>query len=245
MQIAHGIEMLELSADVMGEKNVIYPTMVWDNNTGILIDAGYPGQLSQIQEAIKQAGLSFLKINKIIITHHDMDHIGNMNDIIKTLPKHPEIIAHKKEKKYIQSEKCPTKITQLKPLINSMSTEMKVVYENLKTGYKNHKILVDRTVKSGEELPYCGGIKIIYTPGHTPGHISLYFKQNKVLIAGDALFIKDGILIPPPKFVNFNDSLALKSISKLNQYNISTVICYHGGIYNKNVNQRIAELAAI
>jgi glyoxylase-like metal-dependent hydrolase (beta-lactamase superfamily II) len=245
VQIANGIEMLELSIEIMGEKNVIYPAVVWDNNTVILIDAGYPGQLSQIQEAIKQAGLSFLKINKIIITHHDMDHIGNMNDILKTLPKHPEIIAHKKEKKYIQSEKCPTKITQLKPRINSMSTEMKVMYENLKTGYENHKILVDRTVKSGEELPYCGGIEIIYTPGHTPGHISLYIRQNKTLIAGDALFVKEGILTPPPKFVNFNNSLALKSINKFSQYDINTVICYHGGIYNKNVNQRIVELVTI
>jgi glyoxylase-like metal-dependent hydrolase (beta-lactamase superfamily II) len=37
--------------------------------------------------------------------------------------------------------------------------------------------------------------------------------------------------------------LALKSLKKLTQYDIETVVCYHGGVYKKNANKRLAELA--
>jgi hypothetical protein len=31
---------------------------------------------------------------------------------------------------------------------------------------------VDKTIVDGEVLPYCGGITVIFTPGHTPGRVS-------------------------------------------------------------------------
>lgn len=42
---------------------------------------------------------------------------------------------------------------------------------------------------------------ICFTPGHTPGHISLYFLQSKTLVAGDAVVIENGVLdIANPQF---------------------------------------------
>lgn len=41
----------------------------------------------------------------------------------------------------------------------------------------------------------------------------------------------------------FDKDAALESIKKLTQYDIEKVICYHGGIFKDNVNQRIAELS--
>ncbi|MGZ4164245.1 MAG: MBL fold metallo-hydrolase, partial [Tumebacillaceae bacterium] len=105
------------------------------------------------------------------------------------------------------------------------------------------KAPVDRTVVDGEELPYCGGIIVINTPGHTPGHISLYHKASKTLIAGDALIVEDGqFKISDPRYT-FDVEESIRSAKKLTAYDIETVICYHGGIYRENVNQRIAELA--
>ncbi|MCL6478917.1 MAG: hypothetical protein K6T65_10940 [Peptococcaceae bacterium] len=54
MKIADGFEMLEISANIMGTASIIYPTLIWDNDTAILVDAGYPGQLPQIREVIKK-----------------------------------------------------------------------------------------------------------------------------------------------------------------------------------------------
>ncbi|TGE30950.1 MBL fold metallo-hydrolase [Desulfosporosinus sp. Sb-LF] len=243
MKIANGIYMLEISANIMGTPSVINPTLIWDNDTVILIDTGFPGQLPQIREAIEKAGVSFDKLNMVILTHQDIDHVGSLSSILKELPNGVEVLAHKEERAYIQGEKLPVKVAQLEAHLNSLPIEMKTIYEKMKAFYENNKFCVDKTISDGEELPYCGGITVIYTPGHTPGHICLYLKYCKTLIAGDILQIDGGILIHAPQSTNFDIDLSIISLKKLMQYDIETVICYHGGLYGGNANKCIAELA--
>ena len=71
MKIADGVEMLEITADVLGKINTINPTLIWDNDTVILIDAGYPRQLPLIREAIEKAGvlLENLSRENLICSH--------------------------------------------------------------------------------------------------------------------------------------------------------------------------------
>ena len=89
-----------------------------------------------------------------------------------------------------------------------------------------------------------GGTIALHTPGHTPGHLCLYVKRPKVLIAGDALNVEEGKLIGPRAQFTADLAVALRSVEKLARYDIESVICYHGGIYNNaDVNQRIAEIA--
>ena len=108
---------------------------------------------------------------------------------------------------------------------------------------KSLKSKVDITVDDGEVLPYCGGITVIFTPGHTPGHIGLYLNQYKTLITGDALNVVDGQLVGPNVEFTPDMNMAKKSLGKFTQYDVETVICYHGGIYQENVHDRLLELA--
>jgi len=84
--------------------------------------------------------------------------------------------------------------------------------------------------------------RVVLTPGHTPGHLSLYVKQPKVLIAGDALNVEEGKLIGPRPQFTADLAAARGSVEKLARYDIETVICYHGGIYSADANRRIAEI---
>lgn len=244
MKIANGIYMLEIEVNIMGTSSVINPMLIWDKDTLILVDTGYPGQLVQIHQAIEETNASFDKLNMIILTHQDIDHIGGLASILKELPSNNiKVIAHEEEKAYIQGDKIPVKVKQLEEKFALLPEAMKGIYEKLKGFYENNKVAVDKALTHGEELPYGGGITVIYTPGHTPGHICLYLKQHKILIAGDALFIEDGVLIKPGSAITFDMDLSIKSLKKLTEYDIETVVCYHGGIYKDNVNKRIAELA--
>lgn len=48
---------------------------------------------------------------------------------------------------------------------------------------------IDRDLKGEEELTFGDTtLKIIHTPGHTPGHVCIYEPQSKVLFSGDTLF---------------------------------------------------------
>lgn len=241
MIVKNGIENFELKNTFMGNSAPIYPTLIWDNDTAILVDTGNPGQLQAIRMAMEKAGVSFAKLNKVIITHQDNDHIGSLPEVLKAADYKIEVLAHEADKEYIEGTKPWLKIGMIRKMLESVPEEKRKAEEAM---YDIPlKARVDKTLNDGEVLPWCGGITVIYTPGHTPGHICLYLNQSKTLIAGDALNIIDGRLVGPIRGFATDIDLANKSLHKLSQIDIETVICYHGGVYKNNVNQRISEIA--
>lgn len=242
LRIADGIEMLEIPCNMMGRMTNIYPVLIWDDKDAVLVDTGFPGQLERFQEAVKKTGVPFERISKIILTHQDIDHVGCLASIVKELDGKAEVIAHEIEKQYINGEKTPTKLAQLEENKDSLTDDRKGFYEILKTGFASSKTNVDRTVVDGDVLPYCGGIKVIYTPGHTPGHISLYHRGSKTLITGDEMNIQDGHLTGPNERNTYDMDEAVKSLQKFTQYDIQNIVCYHSGLYNNKANEAISEL---
>lgn len=246
MKIADGLEMLEIHGTMFGTPGVFNPTLIWDDSEVILIDAGLPGQRELIREAVIKAGVAFESISKIIITHQDTDHIGSLSAIVKGSDTPVEVFSHEVEKPYIQGElnpikMTPTRIAEQETMLNKFPEEKRKKIEKM---FSNLSAKVDKTIENGETLPFCGGIHVIYTPGHTPGHISLYLEKYKTLVSGDALNVVDGELCGPnPKFT-YNMEEAVASLKKLSQYDIETVICYHGGIYRGHANQKINELSS-
>ncbi|MCP6680612.1 MBL fold metallo-hydrolase [Bacillus nakamurai] len=242
MKIASGIETIELVMDMMGQKSVIHPALIWDNNEVLLVDTGIPGQLEEIREAMEKAGVSFDKLTKVILTHQDIDHVGSLSGIIKAADHHIEVFAHEDDKPYIEGDK---------PLIKMNPERMANMFESLPEEQRQKiKALfdtpiaakVDNTISDGDVLPYCGGITVIFTPGHTPGHISLYHHQSKTLIAGDALVAENSVLAGPSPRATIDMEMALQSIKKFTEFDIETVVCYHGGVVKDNVNQQLSAL---
>ncbi len=188
---------------------MIHPTLLWDQDMAVLIDAGFPGQMEELQEAMAQVGVSLDQLRAVILTHQDVDHIGCLPDLIDTCAQEIRIYAHALEQPYIQGEL---------PLLKDAHLE------------NPPKGRVDKTLSDGEELPFCGGIQIIHTPGHTPGHISLYLTQSKTLIAGDSLYSVEGNIVGIHEPSVLDLAKAQESLKKYLDLEIETVVCYHGGI---------------
>lgn len=249
MQIANGVNMLTISAAMMGKVETIYPTLLWDNDTAVLVDTGYPGQLPLLKEEIEKAGVPFDRLNRLLITHQDLDHIGSLPAILAQLPHKAEVLANALEKPYIQGEKQLLKITPetIEQAMDALPPEVPAEWRTAFRKVLEHPpaAAVDTYLEDGMELPYCGGIIVIETPGHTPGHISLYHTASKTLIAADALMVENGVLLGPEPQYCVDPQLALQSLRKLALYEIEAVICYHGGLYKGNVNKWILELTDI
>lgn len=205
MKIAEGLDILELG----NEERRMNATLIWDDKNVILIDAGLPGQIENIREEVEKAGVSFDRINKIIITHHDLDHIGSLSSIVKNSKSEIEVLAHSGERPYIEGDKIGIKFTPER--LSSMPDSMKETIKQLKTK-------VNRIVKDEENLPYCGGIEVIYTPGHTPGHICLYLRKYKALVTGDAMNVVNNELIGPNPEYTFDMKQAMESLKKRDLY---------------------------
>jgi glyoxylase-like metal-dependent hydrolase (beta-lactamase superfamily II) len=247
MHIAKGIDMLEITAQVMGGSDTIYPTLLWDHNSAVLIDTGFPGLLPKFKEALKEADVPWEQLRTVIITHQDLDHIGSLPALLSEDCLDLTVMAHEMEKPYIEGERMLLKHTP-EALAAAEAMIPPHVPEEWRRAFLSvlshpPKGKVDQTLVDGEILPLAGGITVIHTPGHSPGHLSLYHHDSRTLIAADALTVQDGELHGPTPSATPDMKLALSSLTKFAEYEIDTVICYHGGIYRGDANKRIAEIA--
>ena len=107
------------------------------------------------------------------------------------------------------------------------------------------KIGVDHPLAGGEELPFHGGIVVIPTPGHSPGHVCYYLKTQRLLIAGDALRVEGGSLIGPSPMATPDMRRAVASLRNLLPYRIDAILCYHGGLMRRDIGPRLRALTRI
>ncbi len=223
--------------------NTIYPVILKDQQELILIDCGYPHFLPLIKGAAEAKGIDLGKVTKIVITHHDFDHMGALAEWKSAYP-HLEIVSSESEEKYISGKEKSLRLQQAEALYDLLPESEKAAAENFHELLRSiTPVAVDLRVKDHELLPWCGGTEIIATPGHMPGHISLYVKASKTLLAGDALVIEnDQLGLANPQYT-LDLAEAKNSIRKLLTYEIEKIICYHGGIFTGNCQASLQKIA--
>ncbi|PIE92300.1 hydrolase [Bacillus fungorum] len=213
MEIAKGVEMLQLEF----QEFIIHPILLWDDEMAVLIDTGFPGQFEDIQVEMERVGVSFDQLKVVILTHQDIDHIGSLPDLLENGVSDTKVYAHELDKRYIEGDL---------PLLKDVHVE------------NPPKGKVSDTVIDGQELPYCGGILIL----HTLGHIGLYLKKSKILVAGDSMYSVNGVLggVHAPTTLNIME--AQQSLMKYLNLDIESVVCCHGGLSKGNIKIQFQNL---
>lgn len=238
------IYLLPLTFNLGKSERIIYPVLLKDENELILIDCGYPDSMQKLENAMQKYGLSLSQLTKIIITHHDHDHMGALKDITQEYPQ-IEVLCSKEQAPYITGKRKSLRLQQAEDMQNTLSDDKKeygIQFQKVIASVK--KVDEVSIINSGEILPYCGGIEVVDTKGHMPGHISLYVKKEKTLISGDALVNEGGKLrMAVPEYA-LNMEEAKDSIRNLENYDIEKIICYHGGVSEIDVKSSLKKIIA-
>jgi glyoxylase-like metal-dependent hydrolase (beta-lactamase superfamily II) len=222
MKIAANVEMLELT----NEHGTLYPVLVEGDGELVLIDTGNPGEIEILRQAVEKAGHKLEDITRVVLTHQDMDHIGNAKALSGMGAK---MIAHEEEAPYIQGDKTSVRITQMEENLDKMDEAGRAFYERVKAGAPLFHTHIDHPVKDGEVLDVCGGIKFLHTPGHMPGHVCALLMESNILVAGDAANIADGKLIGANPVHTRDMAGAEVSLEKIKAAGAAGIVCYHGG----------------
>jgi len=225
MKLANNIGLLTFAREGMGSLHLV---LAWDEKNLVLIDAGVPGQTDDIVKAIADAGHKAEDLTHLIITHQDWDHVGCVADLRKIAPS-LQIVAHADEAEYLDGRTLPIKLAARLQQRDTMTDEQKTAVDRWNDMYTNSPTPVHIEVQDKENLPICGGIEIVHVPGHTPGHIAVYFKEANIIVCGDAVNIRDGQLVGSSPIFTHDMPQAEASFEKIKDYSAAGIVAYHGG----------------
>src|SRR5918994_6361830 len=229
MRVANGVYVLPIPRSPQETENFLNLTLIVDEQYGnTLIDAGLPGQAEAIGAALVEAGIVVRDLRRIIFTHQDLDHVGSGAALVRQSG--ARVLAHPADAPHIEGSLRPLKFT---PEMLEQRPQMREVLERLEP------VGVDEHLEDGDRLDLAGGTRVIFTPGHTPGHLSLYLERSKVLVAGDALTAEGSHLNGPNPSMTLEMGTALQSLRRLADLDIDTIVCYHGGVVSEDANGQL------
>ena len=159
--------------------------LVIDADGLTLIDAGLPGSEKKILNYVQERGYAPKDLRRIVVTHADTDHVGGLGALkhlsgarVYASAIEAAAVSHGRSSRQAQ----PAQLARRLLLMLSRGL------------FRPRPVEVDQIVAEGETLPILGGLQVIETPGHSPGHISLFSPSTGILFTGDSIIARAGRL---------------------------------------------------
>ncbi|WP_017733727.1 MBL fold metallo-hydrolase [Nafulsella turpanensis] len=196
----------------------------------ILVDTGMPFSVDQIKKAVDDTYGVQARPEAIVMTHGHFDHAGTVEELSRywDVP----VYAHPLEIPYLTGQSA---YPPQDPTVGGFGGQLSRFYPNepVNISERIYQLPADGAVPGVE------GWKWVHTPGHTPGHISLFHEKDAVLIAGDAFItmnmhdMSDMLsgkpeLMGPPEYFTSDWTESLRSIDKLVALRPKVVATGHG-----------------
>ncbi|WP_312298170.1 MBL fold metallo-hydrolase [Chryseobacterium sp.] len=195
---------------------------------GVLVDSGIRSSYTAVKKTLRK-----IPVDQHILTHAHADHQGCSDQICAefAIP----LLCHPDEVFRTETGMVTTDYPDSKHWLAKLQQKY--------WAGQGHK--VDGTVIENDMI---GNFRVIETPGHSPGHISLFRERDGVLIIGDAatnmnlLTTATGLHLPPNIFTS-DQQRNIRSLQKLAKLNPS-IICFGHGPVMQNKEQKFEQFVA-
>lgn len=211
-QLADGVHVLPLTFEIEPDNEMtLHPAAVETERGLVLVDTGFPPGIDQLEAHIDQLGFDWADVWAVVLTHQDPDHVSGLSVIIERT--HPVVFAHRDCAPYVDGREQPVKMD----------------------GERYPPVGVEVELTEGVQFDTAAGpMEVIFTPGHAPGHMSLYFSDENLLISGDALHAPDGE-IDGPRYPH-EEEPAVESVEALGELDVEGTLTYHHGFVEHDID---------
>jgi glyoxylase-like metal-dependent hydrolase (beta-lactamase superfamily II) len=199
----------------------------------MLVDAGIATDecFAVLEQGLASRGIGWSDLRILLLTHMHPDHVGLAERILAVSG--ARLYMHRSDAGHLASLASGMKVS---PWFQQAMIEAGVpgdLQEKILKSFammgRNFSVLSpDVSLEGGETIPVDGDVlEVIWTPGHSAGHVCLYSPAHRYLISGDHLL--NGIT-PNISWHPDHDTLGeyLSSLEKLTHYEIDTVLPSHG-----------------
>jgi glyoxylase-like metal-dependent hydrolase (beta-lactamase superfamily II) len=194
-----------------------------------LLDAGYKGSGARGT----MAGLAALgkrpdQVRQLLLSHAHADHAGGAARVVRDTG--APVAAHEASADDLRRGRTPDldRRSLMGRLLNPVRPKLEPVE-------------VRSTFTEGELLDVAGGLRVLHTPGHTPGHCSFLHEGSGVLVTGDALFnFLDRMSYSFAMFCT-DIPLSRQTAERLGEVDYEVVAFMHGPEIRTGARERVRE----
>lgn len=146
-----------------------------------LVDCGLKRAPARIVAGLRAVGRHPSDVRRIVLTHAHADHAGGAADMAARTG--APVAVHETDAGFVERGEVPPYDRSIRSgrLMNRLS------------GGGFPPVAVGERLTDGQVLDVGGGLRVLATPGHTPGHVSLLHEPTATLITGDALINQLGL----------------------------------------------------
>ena len=192
-----------------------------------LVDCGIARAPRRIVEALAGIGRTPADVTRIVLTHAHADHAGGAHEMVqRTAATGVEI--HEDDAPFAMAGRsAPT----------AGSTMGRLMSRGPATRFTPFPVVME--LGDGQVVDVGGGLRVVHTPGHTPGHISLLHESSGVLITGDAIFNMASRMSWPIAAVCTSFPQNQQSAHVLGELEYDVVAFTHGPEIRDNARDRV------
>jgi glyoxylase-like metal-dependent hydrolase (beta-lactamase superfamily II) len=216
----------------------VHAFLLDDSASLTVIDTLYDTDARIVLDQIRSIGRRVTDLEHIVLTHGHRSHLGGLATLKRLSG--ATVHSHEWEADIIAGERTAQPVTPIpmRPLL----TYWRVYYLQLGAalGLGRHPPCpVDRTLEDGDQV---GPVRVLHTPGHTPGHLSFWWPERRVLLAGDAIATYPELAAGWPAF-NLNEKQHRASLARMAELDAQVVAVGHGEPITRGAAERVRSLA--
>ena len=204
-------------------------TVVTAGESALAIDAGAIGSVGIVLWGLEALRIRPEQVAVIAITHHHPDHTGGLARLSRATG--ARVAAHRLDAGVIAG-------TEPRPDPYRNEFVAGVTRPIVRALYGDG-VEVDTLLEDGDVLPFEEEVRVVHTPGHTPGSTCYYIPEKGAVVVGDALQRRFGRLGPPAENVTADNKIARESLARLLPLDFHTICFSHYPPLTENAHREL------